>query len=173
MIAVRLAVFSDAERIAQVHVDAWQSTYDGLLPKHTIAHWTYERRKSQWEQHLANKSNVIWVALRENAIVGFAFALTEPPEALVSNCQAMLSALYIRTYAQRLGAGKLLLRKIAESLLSRGCQRMSVSVLSSNASAQQFYKHMGASYDANKVTETKCGPLMEAVYVFDLVRLLR
>ncbi|AYC34791.1 GNAT family N-acetyltransferase [Pseudomonas cavernae] len=55
-----------------------------------------------------------------------------------------LEDLYIRPEARGLGAGKALLRHLAQLAVARGCGRFEWSVLDWNAPAIQFYQAIGA-----------------------------
>ena len=46
---IREAKSEDAAAIAKVHVDSWQTTYQGLLPDNYIAQRSYQKRlKNHW-----------------------------------------------------------------------------------------------------------------------------
>jgi hypothetical protein len=46
---VRRARLQDAAAIARVHVDAWRSTYRGIVPDEHLDGMSYERSKRNWE----------------------------------------------------------------------------------------------------------------------------
>ncbi|MEM8719620.1 MAG: GNAT family N-acetyltransferase [Cyanobacteria bacterium P01_G01_bin.39] len=62
--------------IAKVHVDCWQTTYQGLLPKEYIQKRSYEKRLRNWQKKLdidarAKANYFIYVAEVAGEVVGF------------------------------------------------------------------------------------------------------
>ena len=72
--ALRRATLADAPGIARVHVLSWQATYPGILPLAEIERHTLADRVSNWHRMLLAPSapSIIWVAVRGDAVIGFA-----------------------------------------------------------------------------------------------------
>ena len=72
---IRKAKLKDANAIAQVHVDAWKTTYSGILPLAYIEKQTYAKRCDRWKKMLeASKvktDHLIYVAEFQGEIIGF------------------------------------------------------------------------------------------------------
>ena len=51
---IREAKLEDAEAIARVHVDTWQTTYQDIIPESYIAKLSYQKRKERWANMLSN-----------------------------------------------------------------------------------------------------------------------
>lgn len=49
---IREARLQDANAIAQVHVDAWKTTYSGILPTVYIEKQTYSKQYNRWRKIL-------------------------------------------------------------------------------------------------------------------------
>jgi hypothetical protein len=54
---VREATHSDVSAMAQVHVDTWRTTYQGIVPDEFLANLSYEKRENSWHQVLENAPN--------------------------------------------------------------------------------------------------------------------
>ena len=54
MTAVREAMPCDAAAIARVHVDAWRTTYRGIVPDEYLSSLSYEKSQQRWERLLTN-----------------------------------------------------------------------------------------------------------------------
>ena len=61
---VREATPADAPGIARVHVDAWRTTYRGLVPDSYLAGLSYADRQTMWERILTtpDRKSFIYVA---------------------------------------------------------------------------------------------------------------
>ncbi|WP_259343698.1 hypothetical protein [Oceanobacillus picturae] len=49
---IRIAKPGDAAGIAKVHVDAWRTTYDGILPQEFLNRLDYGNRTNLWIENL-------------------------------------------------------------------------------------------------------------------------
>ena len=103
--AIRPATPADALAIAQVRVDAWRTTYRGLMPAAYLAAMKVEDSHVLWNRVLTAAPNTTStvVATVDGQVVGFASALmlAEPKFGL----DAELSAIYLDRDRQRAGLG--------------------------------------------------------------------
>lgn len=142
---IREARLEDAAAIAQVHVDAWQTTYRGLLPNDYIEKLSYEKRKNNWKNQLtvSTETNTdFFIYLAENPaveIVGFVAGGLARGD---STCRGEIYALYILEAYQRRGIGRNLIQTIASRLSQSGLTSIMVWVLEGNP-AIQFYQALG------------------------------
>ncbi len=162
MALVRRALVSDAQAIAQVHVESWRSTYAGIVPDSFLAQLDEAERAMQWREWLA-QDVLILVAETEEEVVGFSSggAIREP----VEDCDAELYAIYLLERAQRSKIGTELLRQIAAALRERGFRSMAVWVLEKNR-CKGFYLKQDAGYARSKEIEIGGAMLMEEAYTW-------
>ena len=73
-ISVRPALSSDAEDIAQVHLQAWREAYAHLLPAETLAGLDAAERTARWESILVDGTTDVVVALEGTRVIGWASA---------------------------------------------------------------------------------------------------
>lgn len=142
MTQIRLAQLADAPGIARVHVDAWRTTYQGMLPADFLANLRYEQRQQLWQRILTQFSdtNFVFVAEDQDQVVGFASGGPEQSGEL--GCDGELYAIYLLDIYQRQGLGRQLMQAVVNQLHSHGFQSMAVWVASENA-ACRFYEALG------------------------------
>ncbi len=142
--AIRPATPADAFAIAQVRVDAWRTTYKGMIPEAYLAAMTVEDSAALWAKVLTADPNPTSVFVAENAggMVGFAAGhmLAEPKYGL----NAELSAVYLIREAQRSGTGQRLVATVAAAQRAHGANGLIVWVIAGNKTARAFYEKLGA-----------------------------
>ena len=82
LFVLRPALPRDADDIARVHVETWQSTYAGLVPSGYLARMSVARSSPQWLRAAAKaeKGNDLMVAEVDHQVVGFvSFGPTRTP----------------------------------------------------------------------------------------------
>lgn len=140
---VREARPDDAAAIARVHVDAWRTTYRGIMPAEFLAGLSYENRQRQWTRSLGDpEANHIYVAQEASkAVVGFAAGGRE-----LSGDPAYtgeLYAVYVLEAHQGKGLGRRLMASVADRLVRAGRPSMLLWVLADNLQARRFYEMLG------------------------------
>jgi ribosomal protein S18 acetylase RimI-like enzyme len=142
LVVLRPALPRDADAIARVHVEVWQSTYAGLVPADYLARMSVARSSPQWHRAAAQaeKGNDLLVAEIDEEVVGFvSFGPTRNPEMLFTG---EIYALYLAVDWQGQGLGRRLLTIALEALLKAGHRGAMVWVLAANPS-RFFYEAMG------------------------------
>ena len=140
MISIRAAAEHDAVAISHVHVESWRTTYAGIVPEEYLATLNEAERVLLWREWLT-RDIPVYIADLDGEIVGFISggAIREP----VQTYDAELYAIYLLERAQGQGIGTALLKKLAESLSSKGFTSMIVWVLEKNPS-RNFYERSTA-----------------------------
>ena len=125
---IRPAIPADAGAIAQVRVDAWRTTYKGMIPAAYLAAMKVEDSAALWTKILTAGPNAtsVFVAAEDGKVVGFASGhmLPEPKHGL----DAELSAVYLVEGAQR----------------AHGANGLIAWVIAGNKAARAFYERLGA-----------------------------
>jgi len=141
---IRPATPADAAAIAEVRVNAWRTTYKGMIPAAYLAAMKVEDSAALWEKILAASPNAtsVFVAANEDGIVGFASGnmLAEPKHGL----DAELSAVYLVQAAQRAGVGQRLVAAVAAAQRAHGATGLIAWVIAGNKAARAFYEKLGA-----------------------------
>ncbi len=163
---IRKALPEDAAKIARVHVDAWRTTYRGIVPDDYLALLSYEQRTEVWTRHIQETSQgkfFIYVAEEEvGHIAGFAgggISRKDTPDYL-----GELYAIYILQEYQRRGIGRELTRTAVENLLKMKLDSMLIWVLAQNMLARSFYEALGGQLVRHSQHEIGGVPYEDVAY---------
>ena len=163
-VTIRPAVPTDALAIATVRVDAWRTTYRGMIPDAYLAAMKVEESKALWERVLTAAPNTTntFVAEVAGRIVGFAsgMMLAEPKHGL----DAELTAVYLAADAQRAGIGRRLVAAVAAAQRAHGAQGLIAWVIAANKAARAFYERLGAEILVEQAFTWDGMDLVEAGY---------
>ncbi len=162
---IRDAINKDISKIAQVHVDTWRTTYQGILLDDILENLSYEKRENSWHQVFENaqkNGNFTYVAEDKlQQIVGFAnggIERTGDPF-----YRGELNAIYILKSHQQKGIGRELVRVIVEKLNRMEIHSMLVWVLKGNP-ASYFYEKLGGKKIYQKDIQRGETKLIEIAY---------
>lgn len=163
---IRKARLQDANAIAEVHVNAWKTTYSGILPTAYIERRTYAKRCKSWSKMLeASMTEItdhsIYVAEFEGEIIGFVDGGTQ--RSANPLYQGEIYALYILEAYQRKGLGRNLTQTIARRLSQLGLDSILVWVLADN-SACKFYRSLGGQQVEQKLIDVNGSKFKEIAY---------
>ena len=131
---LRKARRSDAERIAWIHVNGWQTAYAGMIPQEHLDGLSVSRRTLDWGKWLrrGNLDAIVYVSGGE--ILGYA-AYVEKLE------RAELVGLYVHPEHKREGIGLALMAQFETETAAANLRGL--WVLSQNHSAIEFYRSLG------------------------------
>jgi ribosomal protein S18 acetylase RimI-like enzyme len=142
-VAVRPATASDAERIARIHVEAWQTAYRGLVPQSILDGLSIERRSEFWSRRLLVPGETrTWLGEQDGEIVGFA-ATARPSNPELPPDTAEVESIYLLAPSRGLGLGRLLLKTATCDLVERGFASAVLWVFTANDRARRFYEAAG------------------------------
>jgi ribosomal protein S18 acetylase RimI-like enzyme len=143
MITIREAGQEDAYGIAQVYVEGWRATYQGIVPDEYLAQMTYEYLEQRWSRILKSGDGFLFVAEDgPGNIVGFIWGGPEHQGA--PGYTGELHAIYILRSYQGQDIGRRLTRVLVRKMLEVGLDSMIVWVLRDNPS-RRFYEKLGAT----------------------------
>jgi len=172
-IVVRTAAPADAAAIARVRVDTWRATYRGMIPDAYLDGMTVGTSEAHWRRILEAPPGrfSVFVAAEGDAVVGFAAGhVLEPPKL---DCDAELSAIYLRTDRQRTGIGRRLVGAVAAAQRNHGATALLTWVIAGNRPARAFYEALGGALVVEQPFQWDGVDLVEAAYGFrDLDRLI-
>lgn len=154
MARLRDARPADARAIARVHVEAWRSTYAGMLPDSYLAQLSVARHAGIWKKLLMPHGDIVVVVEDDEAgIVGFGSAgpLREA-ERLPGAWSGEVYTLYLLTDWQGCGLGRALLNRLFERLRAQGLERVLLWVVAANPT-RFFYEAMGG-----RIVARRCEP---------------
>jgi ribosomal protein S18 acetylase RimI-like enzyme len=172
MVTIRPATLSDAPGIARVQVETWRFAYVGIVPQAFLDAFEVNEQALRWESVLLDGSHV-FVAENADGVCGFISggALRDGIDVAAQNYDAEIYALYVAPAAQGRGAGRQLMRAMAEHLIADGLIRPVVWALEENPWCA-FYKRLGGRSVAQKMIEIGGKQLSDIAYGWDDVGLL-
>jgi GNAT superfamily N-acetyltransferase len=162
MPVIRPARIVDARAMAQVHVDAWRTTYAGIVPAEHLANLSCERWAARWVTYLADLQTHAFVGEAEPGCV-VALASGGPLQEPIAGYDAELYVLYVLRAYQGMGYGRLLLSQVARTLASEGYRSLVAWVLKDNP-ACSFYARLGGRLLVERAVEIGGKPLAEVAY---------
>lgn len=168
----RRATFADATAIAQVHVDAWQVAYRGLLPADFLAGLSVSQRLRMWERLLVSESgsSATFVAGCGETIQGF--ASVGPAREIEPDWNwGEVYAIYVDHLAWGTGIGYRLMQESHKFLQDVEYRSGMLWVLDGNERAMQFYERYGFVRDETpqglKLDQLADVPVRELRYHLD------
>jgi len=152
---IRTAVVEDAEVIAAIHVEGWQSSYGDLLPPSYLSELNAQNRTHVWRENLSDPAHRGWTFLAETTergAVGFIATLPSRDGDAPPNT-GEIAAIYLRHGAKGRGFGAALMRAGLHHLEARNCTRVTLLVLEGNNAARAFYERFGFELDGTRVLD--------------------
>jgi ribosomal protein S18 acetylase RimI-like enzyme len=158
---IRKATLGDADSIARVHVESWNTTYSGIVSQSYLDSLSVDARAQNWRLHLAVPDPLILVAENASGVFGFACGGKQRDPSLAFDGE--LYAIYLLRASQRQGIGRALTRAIVHELHGRNFRSMIVWVLEQNP-AVSFYKALGGIHVGEKPIEIGGARLTEVAF---------
>ena len=170
MLTLRSATREDAEPIARVYVDAWRSTYPGVVPNEVLVRMSVRAQARQWSLVLRQRGQPQAVIVAEDGeagIIGMGSCGEARATALPQSGE--IFTLYVAPGFQDAGIGSALLLRLFDVLADRGLNSALVWVLDGNP-ARFFYEAMGGRRVATRAETLWNKELMQIAYGWDDVR---
>lgn len=135
---IRKAISCDADAIAQVHVQSWLETYQGIVKKSILEQQSVSERTHLWQQVLRLPQHHVWVFEDHRGIWGFIDL-----ELLEQQGFAEIRALYLLKEVQGQGIGCQLMQHAFSCCAEYMIHRIQLDVFDQNSSCG-FYERLGA-----------------------------
>ncbi len=167
---IRQAKVDDWQGIARVHVDCIHTDYEGILPKETIAKFTYHNREERWKKDLPNTikgGTMNFVATdQDGEIIGFALGGTMRDARLRIAYTGEIYGIYVHPSAQGQGYGKKLFEHVVSHLVSLHHLSIASWTFKDHRSSN-FFDHLGGKDIYQKTTTIGGQELKEVAYGWD------
>jgi ribosomal protein S18 acetylase RimI-like enzyme len=163
-IDIRRAVPRDAEQIADVHHQAWQGAYAGIIP-HRALTAMINRRGSAWWANAIQRAATVLVVEIGGKIAGYATVGRNRARELPQ--QGEIYELYLRPEYQGVGLGSRLFTAAREKLAAHGLKGLVVWALEENDNALAFYAGAGGRDVAEGVEVFDQKALRKIAFVWD------
>ena len=154
--SVRPAAKADARAIAEIHVTAWQTAYQGLMSDEHLNGLSAEKRLPLWREAIEFAEPQVMVATDAAGIVGFVgFDRSRDPKSKATTGE--IWALYVHPDQWGKGAGLALWDAAREGLADEGCNEVTLWVLLRNERALRFHELAGFKRELNTARTTTVG----------------
>jgi len=164
---IRLATLDDHQAITRVHVDSWHHAFSQFAPALVAVRGDlYPRRLECWQKNLQDDALFTYVALEDNAIIGFGQGGSVSPALELPHYDGELIRLYVAPAHLGKGIGKALIHQVARTLQAQGKRSMVVVSWTINQPARNFYEHLGAEFVQENKREWRSFDKSQTVYVW-------
>jgi ribosomal protein S18 acetylase RimI-like enzyme len=163
-VGIRRAEPSDANAIADVHRDAWQGAYAGIIP-HRALRAMINRRGGQWWANAIRRAATVLVIEVGGKIAGYATIGRNRARELKQ--EGEIYELYLRPECQGIGLGSRLFAEARERLAAHGLRGMVVWALEENVNAISFYAGAGGRDIAEGVEVFDQKALRKVAFIWD------
>jgi ribosomal protein S18 acetylase RimI-like enzyme len=163
-IDIRKAEPADAASIADVHHEAWQGAYAGIIPHKALTKMV-NRRGSEWWASAIRRAATVLVIEIGGRIVGYATLGKNRARELPQ--QGEIYELYMLPEYQGIGLGSRLFAAARQMLTAHGLKGLVVWALEENDNALAFYSGSGGRDVAEGVEVFDSRALRKVAFVWD------
>jgi ribosomal protein S18 acetylase RimI-like enzyme len=163
-IDIRKAEPRDADAIADVHHEAWQGAYAGIIPHRALNTMIGRRGTAWWENAIRRAASVLVIEMGEE-VVGYATLGRNRARELPQ--EGEIYELYLRPEYQGLGLGSRLFSAARERLVAHGLNGLVVLALEDNDNALRFYEGAGGRDVAEGVEVFDAKALRKVAFVWN------
>ncbi|OAJ95710.1 GNAT family N-acetyltransferase [Vibrio bivalvicida] len=161
---LKVAEYSDYERIATLHAQSWKQFYQGILGKEFLECEVLEERKSIWQTRLINPPFNQHVLLIEEGglLCGFICAFGNHD----FEKGTIIDALHVDLAYRGKGLGVKLIAEMAKWIEQYFPDNgVYLEVMKDNKQAVEFYEHLGGECHLERLWNAPCGnQVPELVY---------
>ena len=163
-IDIRKAEPRDASAIAEVHQEAWQGAYSGIIPHRTLTSMI-NRRGVDWWANAIRKAATVLVVEIGGTVAGYATIGKNRARELRQ--QGEIYELYLRPEYQGIGLGSRLFKAAKARLADHGLRGLVVWALEDNHNALAFYAGNGGRDIAEGVEVFEQRALKKVAFVWE------
>lgn len=153
---VRPALSRDAKSIADIHVNASQATYKGLLSDEHVNTVSADRRDAYWREAIEFNEPQIYVAVEDDKVVGFV-GFDRSRDKGTPPTTGEIWAIYVATSHWGKGVGLALWDAAREGLQEEGCNKVTIWVPLGNERALRFYDLAGFKREMTTIKTVPMG----------------
>lgn len=145
---IRIATVKDAEEIALVHVEAWQTAYRGIVPDETLDSMDVRQRADRWRGILERSESRTYVNTSGGRVSAW-ISVGANRDGCGLRC-GEIWALYVSPAHWRQGLGSRLMKFADELAREAGWDEIVLWVLKENMAARAFYEEAGFVADGSE-----------------------
>ena len=165
---IRKAGDKDAEQIAFINAESWQTTYRGIVDHSFLATITPAQQLPRAKRLVesAELSCIVAEHKQTKEIAGFACFGKNREAKVDADCE--LHAIYLIAKFQGCGIGKMLYDFGVKELKEKSKRRMRVSVFEANKKARAFYERQGGQRILDDHVDLAGVRYITATYIWNL-----
>ena len=141
MVLARAAREADAQRIANIYVETWRTTYAGAVPDHVLVNMSNERQAIYWTRAIKSGTEIVGV-VEDDAAGIVAVGSAGANRTRGGDYAGEVYTLYVQPDFQNQGIGERLLAHLFAEIRAKGMNSAVIWVLAANPS-RFFYETMG------------------------------
>lgn len=143
--SVRYIASRDAERVAEINVEGWQTAYRGIFPDEFLDSLDVKSRIESVKATISEYPNDGFVYEDEKQnILGFCqFGELRWVEEFGEECDCEMYAIYVLSESRGQGVGKALMEAAFAKFRAQNKKSMLVNVLKENTASVDFYRSLG------------------------------
>ena len=162
-ITIRNAKLEDAPMLGHIQVMSWRSAFRNIASDEYLDRRVSEKNQAgDWQEILAVPEQVVFVAAKENQLIGYAWAHKEEEESIPWDSE--LISMHILPDYKRQGIGRKLFTAVASQLKEQGCKSVYLWVLEDNSPSRRFYEALGGELSGTHQIELGDRTLTEVAY---------
>jgi ribosomal protein S18 acetylase RimI-like enzyme len=138
----RPATLRDAKAIAEIHVNAWDRAYKGILPDEYLRSMSVEKRQAFWREAIEYSEPQVVVATDADKVIGF-IGFDRSRDAGTPPTTGEIWAAYVNQSHWDKGVGLALWDAAREGLQEEGCTKVTLWVPLANERAMRFFELAG------------------------------
>jgi RimJ/RimL family protein N-acetyltransferase len=159
-VTVRPAEPGDSRRIAEVHVQTWQTAYHHAFPPEVLEQLSVDEREARWRTRIEQESAVVWVAELQGRVVGF----TSVGPSRTEEGAGELYSIYVLPSAWGSRAARELMASAKAWFARQRYAGAMLWVLADNPRARRFYEREGWRAEGSRVDAVRGVEVEEALY---------
>ena len=156
VVSIASASAEDCRAVAQIHVDAWRTAYDGIVPSDYLAALSVDQRETMWRTAVERGTPRILVARTNASVVGW-IAYGRCRDDGSGPDVGEIWAIYAAPTAWSTGVGQALWKAACRDLQEQGYRSVTLWVIRENARAIRFYERSGFAIEDDSAKEFELG----------------
>lgn len=170
-IIIRTATINDAEKVAKIKIEGWQTAYRGIIDDSFLDNMNINEEIDKRKNNIENGVDII-VAELNNEIVGFCLYrnyIKNSDSYPNANCE--ISSLYVKSSLKRKGIGTKLMQHVIQKLQNKGKTQMILGCLKENYPSRTFYERMGGKLLKTEKITFGNKEYEEVIYEYDIANM--
>ena len=170
-IIIRTATINDAEKVAKIKIEGWQTAYRGIIDDEFLDNMNLNEEIEKRKDNIKDGVDII-VAEFNNEIVGFCLYRNyiKDPESY-PNADCEISSLYVKSSLKRKGIGTKLMQYVIQKLQNQGKTKMILGCLKGNYPSRAFYGKMGGKIKKTEKITFGNKEYEEVIYEYDIANM--